>query len=719
MQREKERSQLPKGTPYVPYAPALTAVLGTSADLFSVRPLEMMRKATDELTLALHWYVLYTMVHSAAMREAGAVRTAVTFPIRRPIQIVDGRTVKAKAPREKKIKNLGSAADLYKDMWDYHHDQNDGNTHDFRLLIHHIKRVKMRPLYYEACAAEIYSDIIRLCTNVAYHRNYVVPTDSLDSSSLSFAEINSRANDMIVHNFFEYLKKLLKYILYDKQNEGRAKSATDGMSRHVRVACAEALHAARVHFLGVQHISTVYSRLFDPTPGPGDVVTITLADTLEYLKGRVSSQNPDASLHATAFTLLALWTRFSTRATWDTVAADDEVDYEDPVDDFEMVARRTQSRADLKGLGQVKIFRSRMPGERYEKKFVCQDDHFGIDPCSITNLDLLNRVVDVAGLALRRILIHVIDMALTSTSWDDFAAVVIQQLFELKEGKVSFLVPDEQLGIRFFREIFKADDVATDGDEEVVVVTLFDDFCELNELDKSPGSLKTFARFSPHFGDPRFLGQFFKIVLDKMSEQGLAREAQTFLDIIGRASHQKYLVSDIHLSRKQLKMNVSEVVVFVTALCDLSGAELGDLGDALQELTDVVVPWYCRWRGRQDYIMQEGTEKLPERASRTLDGLLAAMKRSGSDSLPPLPDKADDNSMSAMESVLKPAMAICWESHVRAEGRAAQIAAKLASARTAAPSLSERDAASSGDDDGEDALEDDEFFVQQMLALRQ
>ena len=44
---------------------------GLQKDLFTVTGVELVRKATDELTLGMHWYVLMTLVHSAGAASAG------------------------------------------------------------------------------------------------------------------------------------------------------------------------------------------------------------------------------------------------------------------------------------------------------------------------------------------------------------------------------------------------------------------------------------------------------------------------------------------------------------------------------------------------------------------------------------------------------------------------------------------------------------------------
>lgn len=61
----------PTGPPFVPRATALRDALpNVQADMFTCRRTELVRKPVDELAHGLHWYVLYTMVHSAALQQA-------------------------------------------------------------------------------------------------------------------------------------------------------------------------------------------------------------------------------------------------------------------------------------------------------------------------------------------------------------------------------------------------------------------------------------------------------------------------------------------------------------------------------------------------------------------------------------------------------------------------------------------------------------------------
>jgi len=61
----------PTGPPFVRRATALRDALpNVQADMFTCRRTELVRKPVDELEHGLHWYVLYTMVHSAALQQA-------------------------------------------------------------------------------------------------------------------------------------------------------------------------------------------------------------------------------------------------------------------------------------------------------------------------------------------------------------------------------------------------------------------------------------------------------------------------------------------------------------------------------------------------------------------------------------------------------------------------------------------------------------------------
>lgn len=51
--------------PIVPAAPSLQALMDIPYDIFTVTPVELARKATDEAALGFHWFVMYSIVDSS------------------------------------------------------------------------------------------------------------------------------------------------------------------------------------------------------------------------------------------------------------------------------------------------------------------------------------------------------------------------------------------------------------------------------------------------------------------------------------------------------------------------------------------------------------------------------------------------------------------------------------------------------------------------------
>jgi hypothetical protein len=126
----------------VPKVPHLQRVLHLSDDIFCVRPQDLVRKATDELAFGLHWYILYTMTHSALECETARGRPsgpAVTF-VPGNVQVADhGAVSKVAGPKEPLSVNGRSEREM-RQSWSMF-KMSSSTSLDTRSLLKHVHKV--------------------------------------------------------------------------------------------------------------------------------------------------------------------------------------------------------------------------------------------------------------------------------------------------------------------------------------------------------------------------------------------------------------------------------------------------------------------------------------------------------------------------------------------------------------------------------------------------
>jgi hypothetical protein len=88
---------------YVPQCSHLREALHLEPSLFTVRELDLLRKALDELTHGLKWYVLYTLTHSAVWHRLNPEQDALVFRDKRPMAVTDDEIHRAAVSPDVKI----------------------------------------------------------------------------------------------------------------------------------------------------------------------------------------------------------------------------------------------------------------------------------------------------------------------------------------------------------------------------------------------------------------------------------------------------------------------------------------------------------------------------------------------------------------------------------------------------------------------------------------
>ena len=158
---------------YIPKAPELCEVLQLSGDLFTVRPNELVRKAIDELTFGLHYYVLFTLTHSAINKKP-IYFSYTNSPKKDKDGQFDGNEKESGKIGMIPIRGVLNEREFKEKVKSY---QQITSTKSFRSLLNHVKRlgkydVRKLEEYYSSKSEKI---AIRLSRSASffYHRNYL------------------------------------------------------------------------------------------------------------------------------------------------------------------------------------------------------------------------------------------------------------------------------------------------------------------------------------------------------------------------------------------------------------------------------------------------------------------------------------------------------------------------------------------------------------------
>jgi hypothetical protein len=238
-------TKIAMGPPIVPDVPNLRAVLNLPPNVFTVRHQDLMRKAMDELTLGLSWYIMYTMVHSAAWAEYSKDKAS-------PRPIVFQAKPRHSPSQQQRL--LGAKVESPKDILDSIHEFASASfTRETRDLLAHIVNLnykRPRKIYYGDGIVEAASSV-RQCSLFLYHRNGFVPESSAvgDESMSEYQAIHARERSVAVF-FFRQIKKLLKDL--PKASEIK------GAPVWIKQACDQLRKAADSHLSVVQDIRKIF-----------------------------------------------------------------------------------------------------------------------------------------------------------------------------------------------------------------------------------------------------------------------------------------------------------------------------------------------------------------------------------------------------------------------------------------------------------------------------
>jgi len=280
---------------WIPNLPELCNVLQLPADLFSVKPNELVRKAIDEMTYGMHYYVLFTLIHSATKVQVGNyVQNPIKFSYKdTPCLNKNGEFDKKQSGEILFKKNM--KPDEFKEVIDKY--LNTAATKDFRSLLNHIKFQSENNKEYYTDKSKNTVKALQQCARFFYHRNYLVfkhyPSDNYDLEIINmYKDSAQKIIDMARHffekDFFTDLPKIKPYCTEAWQND----------------VCVQLTTAASNHFQNAQNIQKVFKCIFAISNSENNIQD--LLSTLNSLKDNHDQETK--GLHQ--FVVYALWTRF-------------------------------------------------------------------------------------------------------------------------------------------------------------------------------------------------------------------------------------------------------------------------------------------------------------------------------------------------------------------------------------------------------------------------
>ena len=166
-------------------------VLGLSPDPFAVLPGELVRKAVDEVAQGLQLYVLYTMIHSSALK----VPCPVMYSVVNAYEWDFDRNSMPFASRVASRKFQVDVSTMTKFIDTVTPYINSSLSRDFRSLMKHVKCVNKRELqakYYTHDSIDV-ATAMRYCAGFFYHRNSLVsPLDTQPRDYFNYDAVASR-----------------------------------------------------------------------------------------------------------------------------------------------------------------------------------------------------------------------------------------------------------------------------------------------------------------------------------------------------------------------------------------------------------------------------------------------------------------------------------------------------------------------------------------------
>lgn len=603
-------------------APELSKVLNLSGDLYTVRPNELVRKAIDELTIGMQYYVLFALSHSAikstsdqAMGQAKVISFKYNMtPILKNDKLEgreSGEIVMPK-PFDNKHRSLfKKQADNYIKI---------AASRDFRCLLNHIKEVNKTDVgkeYYKTMITTVYE--LSKCARYFYHRNYLV-VETSDQSMFETIDNNQMgvANIFFENNFFNDLP----------QESVESYSMCTVWEKNI---CQKLKTAAFDHFQNARNIQKMFKCVFN---------NIAKKDDIKVVLGKLNQMKEVKTYETIAlhqFVVFALWTRFG--SNW--LSDDNE-------DSSESVAQRGKSVAQNEEDFGAFITKKNKKKTQHLKvecivrhEIILENDdligkkkYFNADPIGVTHLDVINRAIDISQLALRRILHE----ALTQPNKKGLRAETRTNRNKVLRGLLEITNKNGVCPLE--KEYFSNSSLYSFREEkiekEIKIVEYFNSHCGVQNANE----VSKFINSGPHFADPRFIGEFLKRQVE------LFPLAKNLINIRDNASHQL----NLHRPGNLTITTLNEDILHLKGLIDQVAKNLGvshsayDEVKALDQLYDGIQE-YQKWRKRQRFAINFSDDKWYKASKEMIDELI---QKNGV--LDPVDD--EDNSQEALEYIL-------------------------------------------------------------------
>jgi hypothetical protein len=630
---------MPTGPPLVPKTDCVFEVLtNLKHDFFTVSPIELERKASDELTLGLHWYVLFTLIHNAADTTG---RAKIFFLSKRGQGqlLADGADeFEPSAEDQQLMIHTDTDSNMRRDIKIF---DEYAPTKDVRLLLKHIQKVNSkghcRDLYYNP-SCESYAANALSCVRYFIHNCKYSPR-SADAAAGTFAAISLREVRRVVYAITQFGN--LCDALTNKM------SAALSTIPKIREVCTALKKAAADHFRRVKGIIAVFTSLYPSAPpvhslGCGEMLALIQEDMRDDIAPEDGAPRISTM---TQFALYGLWTRFGVRhgEAGDSPTAGD--DAEGPLIATQQPHLRTVT---------VTRFSLTTPNAAgiYPVTYLSKTASFLTDPIGATNWDILNRAIDLTHAAVRQCLVLVAIRYEQEKIRPALVKELMDHLTTFESRTVLEAAPETGDAAIQFRDAPVYIEKNLPYPEKIMLSKHF-----MTAYDIRKGGAnglyerrrELFIKFSPYWADLRKLAEVMSKLHTLAERQLLFPYASTVVKIRDTAAHHLNLHRPRTLDSNKVVEDVKVLIQHVKSM-EQFGVEPMDTVEfrALIELQDSL-PHYRRWRKRQFVATSQLTAEAQRlEAVHAVHGLLNSL---GEDNfLRPLSDA--DNSPDALRAVL-------------------------------------------------------------------
>jgi hypothetical protein len=299
----------------------------------------------------------------------------------------------------------------------------------------------------------------------------------------------------------------------------------------------------------------------------------------------------------------------------------------------------------LTNLGFVSVVRHEIKWSEFDTdKFVVSNTRFLADPIGVSHLDMINRALDLAQRAVRRILFE--SISLSSQNVD----LIKKGIADLKaseiNGRTIKILKKTRINYENKRDIFVYDlwkpssQLTSITKESLFLLRNFNNLCDADNFNVE--HIFKFIKYSPYFSDPRFVGEF-------LNSMKIFKWASKLIEIRDHASHNLNLQKSETLTKSSLETDL-----------DILKNLLDDVAEKLKvtkfkEFKEVkifyqfleIFPQYFSWRKRQYFACSNLLSNHINVSQRFVEDLL-----DNKNSLSNTNEVDEDCSQQAMEDLL-------------------------------------------------------------------